>query len=172
MYRSVQSIDIHGPNSIGLAKLSTPLSFSDYVRPVCLPAKDTTIPSPTLCEVTSWRATTADEEPSLQGSAVPIIRDPCFPERSPGVIYDYRPAFGHNLKRAQNSICAGAFRSAMGCDLDRGAPLVCSVHDRATISGLLANTPNCGREEEPLPEHNEFVKVAKFSQWIAKRLSL
>ena len=67
-------------------------------------------------------------------------------------------------------ICSGTFHNPMDCDLDQGAALVCSVQDRATISGLLSAKPSCGDSSQK--QHNAYVRVAKYADWIRTRLAL
>lgn len=44
----------HGGKDLALVQLSTPVTWSDRVRPVCLPTSGTLFPSGMLCTVTGW----------------------------------------------------------------------------------------------------------------------
>lgn len=41
-------------NDIALLQLATPVQFSDYIRPVCLPASHQLPPDGSLCTVVGW----------------------------------------------------------------------------------------------------------------------
>ena len=166
--RTIQSIYIHdhyddlaGDNDIALVKLKEPLIFHDHIRPVCLPERDNVVSSPSLCELSSWMD--PKDDPLLQASAVPIVQDPCF-----------RDSLTHHDR---SKICSGSFQNALDCALDPGTPLVCSIGDRATVSGLMSRKPNCtasptGSSELTSPLSHVFVRVSQYSEWIKMRLSL
>lgn len=44
-------------NDIALMELDSPVTFSDYIRPVCLPAPQHDFPSGTTVWITGWGAT-------------------------------------------------------------------------------------------------------------------
>lgn len=46
--------DPHSGKDMALVQLSSPVSFSDYVHPVCLPASGILFPIGKVCYVTGW----------------------------------------------------------------------------------------------------------------------
>ncbi|PIO30182.1 hypothetical protein AB205_0139380, partial [Aquarana catesbeiana] len=43
-----------GPGDIALLQLATPVTYSQYIMPICLPSSTTTFPCGTECWVTGW----------------------------------------------------------------------------------------------------------------------
>lgn len=47
-------VEPHSGQDVALVELSTPITWSDYISPVCLPSSDTLFPSGMQCYVTGW----------------------------------------------------------------------------------------------------------------------
>lgn len=59
--RSVAQVLVHisyqqegSQGDIALLQLSSPVTFSRYIRPICLPAANTSFPNGLQCTVTGW----------------------------------------------------------------------------------------------------------------------
>ena len=50
----------HNGKDVALVQLSSPVTWSDYIGPVCLPASSTLFPSGMMCSVTGWGNTRDD----------------------------------------------------------------------------------------------------------------
>ncbi|PIO15940.1 hypothetical protein AB205_0006180 [Aquarana catesbeiana] len=49
-------IDTTSPGDIALIQLATPVTYTQYIKPICLPSSTTTFPCGTECWVTGWGA--------------------------------------------------------------------------------------------------------------------
>ncbi|KAK7919668.1 hypothetical protein WMY93_010952 [Mugilogobius chulae] len=72
-------IEPHSGKDVALVQLSTPVTWSDYVHPVCLPTSGTLFPSGMMCYVTGW-GNIRDNVPlsglgTLQEVQVPILSE-------------------------------------------------------------------------------------------------
>lgn len=47
-------VEPHSGQDVALVELSTPITWSDYVSPICLPSSGTLFPSGMQCYVTGW----------------------------------------------------------------------------------------------------------------------
>lgn len=47
-------VEPYSGKDVALVELTTPVTWSDYVRPVCLPSSGTLFPGDMMCSVTGW----------------------------------------------------------------------------------------------------------------------
>uniref|UniRef100_A0A8C2IIY1 chymotrypsin n=1 Tax=Cyprinus carpio TaxID=7962 RepID=A0A8C2IIY1_CYPCA len=107
-------------NDIALLKLSSPVTFTPRISPVCLASSDTSIVPGTRCFTTGWASPEI-----LQQTVVPII--------SPAVC---RQIWGQS-RITDAMICAGASGSS-SCQGDSGGPLVCESSGVWTLVGSVS----------------------------------
>ncbi|NXP46656.1 OVCH2 protein, partial [Heliornis fulica] len=146
-------------SDIALLQLAEPLEFNDYVRPVCLPAKEEVAQPSRVCVVTGWGAHEEDREKGkkLHQLEVPIL------------VLDTCQSYYVNLPSKVNKrmICAG-FPLEEGkdsCTGDSGGPLVCSSEDNLgfyTLHGITSWGLGCGRKRYP----GVYTNVGVFVDWI------
>ncbi|KAI4502708.1 hypothetical protein M0802_001752 [Mischocyttarus mexicanus] len=130
-------------NDIALLRLERSVTFSDYVRPVCLPQNEPK--SRTICTVTGWGQLFEIGRifpDTLQEVQLPLIStEEC--RRKTIFLPLYRITSG--------MLCAGLKDGGRdACLGDSGGPLVCSGPDnKYTIHGITSNGYGCARPGRP-----------------------
>ncbi|XP_058655403.1 uncharacterized protein LOC131554222 [Onychostoma macrolepis] len=113
-------------NDIALLKLSSPVTFTPRISPVCLAPSTINILPGTRCFTTGWGQTATTTSPEiLQQTGVPII--------SPAVC---RQLWGQS-RITDTMICAGSSGSS-SCQGDSGGPLVCERSGVWTLVGSVS----------------------------------
>ncbi|KAK0098621.1 hypothetical protein PV326_005954 [Microctonus aethiopoides] len=148
-------------NDIALLRLEQPVTFSDYVRPICLP--DTEPKSGTTCTVTGWGQLFEIGRifpDTLQEVDLPLIStEEC--RRKTLFLPLYRITSG--------MLCAGLKDGGRdACMGDSGGPLVCRGSDnRYTLHGITSNGYGCARPGRP----GVYTKVHHYIRWIDNLIS-
>ncbi|XP_015908299.1 chymotrypsin-like elastase family member 2A [Parasteatoda tepidariorum] len=146
-------------NDVALMKLNAPVTFTNYVRPACLPASGFDVPADTKCYVTGWGQTrgTGFNHVLKQTYVSVLSRYDCG--------YDEKSQICVKNKEMKSSTCHG----------DSGGPLSCKLGDRwyvmgATSYGTLTNlqTGLCAMPEQ----QTIFMKVSDKVDWIEKTINL
>uniref|UniRef100_A0A6P7FDM3 Serine protease nudel-like n=1 Tax=Diabrotica virgifera virgifera TaxID=50390 RepID=A0A6P7FDM3_DIAVI len=149
-------------NDIALMKMSAPVRFNRYVRPLCLPSEltagrdFTSGPAPgTICTTVGWGATIehgADPD-HVREVQVPIL-DICK----------------HLDDRGGDEICAGLSEGGKdACQGDSGGPLMCRNPNNPNqwyLAGIVSHGEGCARPDEP----GVYTKVGKYVGWIAENM--
>ncbi|XP_001600824.4 uncharacterized protein LOC100116291 isoform X3 [Nasonia vitripennis] len=149
-------VDISFVNDIALLRLEKPLTFSDYVRPVCLPTSEPKIG--TTCTVTGWGQLFEIGRlfpDTLQEVELPII--PMEECRKETFFISFNTS---------GMLCAGVQEGGKdACLGDSGGPLVCSESDnKYTLNGITSNGHGCGRKGRP----GVYTKVHYYLDWIER----
>ncbi|KOX78153.1 Enteropeptidase [Melipona quadrifasciata] len=143
-------------NDIAMLRLEKPVTFSDYVRPVCLP--DLEPKSGTMCTVTGWGQLFEIGRifpDTLQEVQLPVIStEEC--RRKTLFLPLYRITSG--------MLCAGLKDGGRdACLGDSGGPLVCSEsNNKYTLQGITSNGYGCARPGRP----GVYTKVHHYLSWI------
>ncbi|ELW50429.1 Serine protease 48 [Tupaia chinensis] len=146
---------------IALLKLSSKVTFTSFILPICLPgiAKQLTIPA--SCWVTGWGKVkdSSDNYPSvLREAEVPVIdRQAC--ERLYNPVGVFLPELEPVVKT--DMICAGdVHKRKDSCKGDSGGPLSCHIDGVWVQIGVVSRGEECGR----LP--GIYVSVPYYHKWI------
>ncbi|XP_014616628.1 PREDICTED: uncharacterized protein LOC106793868 [Polistes canadensis] len=145
-------------NDIALLRLEKSVTFSDYVRPVCLPQNEPK--SGTTCTVTGWGQLFEIGRifpDTLQEVQLPLIStEEC--RRKTIFLPLYRITSG--------MLCAGLKDGGRdACLGDSGGPLVCSGSDnKYTIHGITSNGYGCARPGRP----GVYTKVYHYLSYIER----
>uniref|UniRef100_A0A3P9J6P6 Peptidase S1 domain-containing protein n=1 Tax=Oryzias latipes TaxID=8090 RepID=A0A3P9J6P6_ORYLA len=143
-------------NDLALLRLSSPVNFTDYIRPVCLAAKRSFFVDGLSCWVTGWGApqTNAPLPPPqrLQQVSVPIVSN-----------IQCNAAYGTG-KVTTRMMCAGPdFRGkAAAATRDFGGPLVVSNGNRWIQAGVASFVTGCGYPDYP----GVYTRVSRYQTWI------
>ncbi|XP_014489305.1 PREDICTED: uncharacterized protein LOC106752251 [Dinoponera quadriceps] len=143
-------------NDIAVLRLEQPVTFSDYVRPVCLPANP--VNTGTVCVVTGWGQLFEINRvfpDTLQEVELPVIStEDC--RRKTLFLPLYRITSGMlcaGLRNGERDACLG----------DSGGPLVClNSENRYILQGITSNGYGCGRRERP----GVYTKIFHFLDYI------
>ncbi|KAH9494424.1 Transmembrane protease serine 3 [Bulinus truncatus] len=141
-------------NDIALLLLEQPLTYSNVIRPICLPTEDQGVRAGENCLLAGWGATkgTADQL-VLNQVVLPIISDDiCALEDW------YGPDFLPNT-----TFCAGYEQGGQdGCSGDSGGSLICRRNGLWYSQGIHSWGYGCGEFKWP----GIYTDVSKYSQWI------
>ncbi|XP_046906693.1 uncharacterized protein si:dkey-32n7.7 isoform X2 [Hypomesus transpacificus] len=147
-------------NDIALIRLSSPVRFTDYIRPVCLAATDSVFNSGTDSWVTGW-GTIKEGVPlpspqALQEVEVPVLGNrQCNCLNGVGSITD-------------NMICAGLLAGGKdSCQGDAGSPMVNKQKSVWIQSGIVSFGFGCGRPNLP----GVYTRVSSYQSWINSKIS-
>ncbi|KAL0599790.1 putative serine protease 45 [Plecturocebus cupreus] len=153
---------------VALVHLQTPVTFSEYVQPICLLEPNFNLKVGTQCWVTGWSqvkqrfSANSTLTPELQEAEVFIMdnkrcdrhyhKKSLFPPVVPLVLGDVICAtnYGENL-------CYG----------DSGGPLACEVEGGWILAGVLSWEKACAKAQNP----GVYTRVTKYTKWIKKQMS-
>ncbi|NP_999239.1 plasma kallikrein [Sus scrofa] len=143
-------------HDIALLKLETPLNYTDFQKPICLPSRDDTNVVYTNCWVTGWGFTEEKGEIQniLQKVNIPLVsNEEC--QKS------YR-----DHKISKQMICAGYKEGGKdACKGESGGPLVCKYNGIWHLVGTTSWGEGCARREQP----GVYTKVIEYMDWILEK---
>uniref|UniRef100_A0A4W4E5T0 Peptidase S1 domain-containing protein n=1 Tax=Electrophorus electricus TaxID=8005 RepID=A0A4W4E5T0_ELEEL len=163
VFRSVTSVTIHPNydantvnNDLALLQLSSTVTFTPYVTPICLAASGSTFFNGTLSWVTGWGnigyGVSLPSPGYLQEVQVPIIGNrQCFCLYGGGI--------------TGNMICAGALAGGKDpCNGDSGGPLVIKQGSVWIQAGIVSfgKAQGCAQANYP----GAFTRVSQYQNWI------
>ncbi|KAI2647024.1 Transmembrane protease serine 11C [Labeo rohita] len=165
-YRGARQIIIHAnynnpvhDNDIALVQLSSSVTFSDYISPVCLAAAGSTFAAGTKSWITGWgKLHSGDTEISdiLQEVQVPIVSNS-----------DCYTAYGGLI--TSNMICAGIINVGEKgpCQGDSGGPVVSRNGSLWIQSGIVSfGGVKCDDPKYP----SVFTRVSRYQDWITSKI--
>ncbi|KAJ3607465.1 hypothetical protein NHX12_024516 [Muraenolepis orangiensis] len=145
-------------NDLALLFLSSPVQFTDYIRPICLAASQSTV-SQTSCYVTGWgKQTTSASFISniLQQTLVPVVGQTECQNQYPSQSIIIRASM----------ICAGEQGRGI-CQGDSGGPLICQQSSRWVQLGIASFGELCARGPPDV-----YTRVSDFQSWISNQLAV
>ncbi|CAL8275173.1 unnamed protein product [Lota lota] len=149
--------DTTNNNDVCLLKLSSPVDFTDYIKPVCLAAAASDVPAGTNTWVTGWGTIRSDVDlpapQTLQEVMVPVVSNPDC-----AVVYS-------NLNN--NMICAGLTDGGKdSCQGDSGGPMVYKNGSRWVEVGVVSFGKGCALPNTP----GVYARVSQYQDWISLQI--
>ncbi|XP_077386677.1 polyserase-2-like [Festucalex cinctus] len=167
-FRRITRIIIHAnynphtlDNDVALLKLSSPVNFTDFIRPVCLAAQNSTFFTGTESWVTGWGD--IDWE-------VPLPSPQNLMEVEVPVVGNRQCNRDYNPKNTitDNMICAGLRKGGKdACRGDSGGPMVSKQGSQWLLSGVVSFGRGCAEPEKP----GVYARVSRYQDWISNRTS-
>ncbi|XP_038565973.1 chymotrypsinogen B-like [Micropterus salmoides] len=145
-------------NDIALLQLSSPVAFSNYIRPVCLAADGSVFKAGRNCWVTGW-GDIRFEVPlpfpeKLQQVSVPIVS-----------YKDCNDVYGIITS---NMMCAGQPQGGKdSCQGDSGGPMVRKTGAQWVQGGVVSFGYGCALPQTP----GVYTRVSEYQSWINKQIS-
>uniref|UniRef100_A0A667X4R0 Peptidase S1 domain-containing protein n=1 Tax=Myripristis murdjan TaxID=586833 RepID=A0A667X4R0_9TELE len=144
---------ITNDNDIALLRLSSPVDFTDYIRPVCLAAAGSVFPAGTTSWVTGW-GNIGSSGARLQEVDVPIVSNTVCNANYGGGITD-------------NMICAGLSEGGKdSCQGDSGGPMVNKQGSQWIQSGVVSFGQGCAEPNFP----GVYARVSRYQSWINSQI--
>uniref|UniRef100_W5LV78 Peptidase S1 domain-containing protein n=1 Tax=Lepisosteus oculatus TaxID=7918 RepID=W5LV78_LEPOC len=164
--RGLQQIIVHpdydsstNNNDIALLRLSSSVSFNNYIQPICLADRSSSFFTGTSCWVTGW-GDTAEGGSLLGNQTLQEVQLPIMGNRQCGCLNDM--AFGSGSITA-NMICAGELHGGKdSCQGDSGGPLVCKQGSAWVQAGVVSFGRGCARPSLP----GVYTRVSQYKDWI------
>ncbi|NP_001139871.1 Serine protease 27 [Salmo salar] len=148
-------------DDICLLKLSSPVTFTDYIQPVCLAAVDSTYYTGTTSWVTGWGNINSDvplpSPGTLQEVTVPVVGN-----RECSCLYTGFSSITNNM------ICAGLLSGGRdSCQGDSGGPMVSEQGQVWIQSGVVSFGQGCAAANFP----GVYTRVSQYQTWINSQIS-
>ncbi|KAM8837218.1 serine protease 33 [Spinachia spinachia] len=146
---------------LALVHLSSPVIWSDYVQPVCLPDAGTLFPGDLPCYVTGW-GNTRENVPLAGVGTLQEVRVPIISQSSCQEMYATNPTEAVNI--LDNMMCAGFAQGGKdSCQGDSGGPLVCPMVNGTWVqAGVVSFGLGCALPNQP----GVYARVTTFSDFI------
>ncbi|XP_048845592.1 vitamin K-dependent protein C [Brienomyrus brachyistius] len=149
---NTESVD----NDIALLRLASPVSYTTYIAPVCLPshnlAENILHRNGTSTIVTGWGRKT------YQGPMSLALRYISIPVVEPELCADVMPN-----EITENMLCGGILGHEQdACNGDSGGPMVTKYHNTWFLIGLVSLGDRCGQKDRL----GIYTKVANYLDWI------
>ncbi|XP_059140305.1 serine protease 38-like [Physella acuta] len=152
-FTQLYSIDGILYNDIMLLKLESPITFSDTIRPICLPDED--MSKSKNCFSIGFGAI----DPMGEGSkTLKQIKTSPMDHKLCRFILRYVSQFKH----LEYLICADEEHGQGVCSGDSGGPMICEANGRYFIVGVTSTGYDCGQSEIP----SSLVSVHAWIEWI------
>ncbi|XP_034460899.1 suppression of tumorigenicity 14a [Hippoglossus hippoglossus] len=142
-------------NDIALMELDSPVTYSDYIRPICLPAPQHDFPTGNTVWITGWGATREGGFAAsvLQKAQVRIINYSVCDKLMSGQL-------------TSRMLCAGVLTGGVdACQGDSGGPLSSPSGTRMFLAGVVSWGDGCARRNKP----GIYTTVTKFRGWIKEK---
>ncbi|XP_060127046.1 transmembrane protease serine 9-like [Zootoca vivipara] len=150
-------------NDVALFRLKRPISYSDYIQPICLPNSTTQlVADENPCFISGWGNTEEKGRGNfiLQEAQVDII--PLYICNR----YDWYAGVV-----SWNMLCAGSATGGVdSCQGDSGGPLMCYFPDytRFYLIGITSFGVGCGRPKLP----GIYIRAKNYRPWIDKAVTI
>ncbi|KAM8825427.1 trypsin-1-like [Synchiropus picturatus] len=144
-------------NDISLLQLSSTVTFTNFIRPVCLAAEGTEIEDGATFWVTGWGAIGESESlpfpGRLQEVDVPVVSNSRCQNTYPSL--------------TSNMICAGLTEGGKdSCQGDSGGPLVAKNDTKWFQAGVVSFGQGCARPDTP----GVYARVSRYESWIKSKI--
>ncbi|XP_075141472.1 serine protease 33-like [Leptodactylus fuscus] len=168
---TVQSIIVNSlfsgvgyPGDIALIELSSPINYTEYILPVCVPSPLMSFPDGTKCWTTGWGSidygVNLPYPKTLQQVMVPIISNSACEK-----MYHIGSNTPVNKQIVpSDQICAGyQAGNKDSCQGDSGGPLVCKIGGIWYLAGLVSWAEGCALPNRPAV----YTYIPHYYKWIS-----
>ncbi|KAE8631323.1 hypothetical protein XENTR_v10001152 [Xenopus tropicalis] len=146
-------------NDVALLELPSPLTYTNLIRPICLPDISHIFPEGTRCFITGWGSTKEGGAMSrqLQKASVSIVGDQTCKKFYP-------------IQISPRMLCAGFMQGGVdSCSGDAGGPLACrEPSGRWFLAGITSWGYGCARPYFP----GVYTRITSVRNWIGQNLRL
>ncbi|XP_060758292.1 serine protease 27 [Neoarius graeffei] len=148
---------------VALVELSSPLTWTTHIQPVCLPDANFLFYGGTMCYVTGW----GDTQVGVSLAGVGKLREVSVPIIDQETCNSMYQSSFHNVDTVyilSDMICAGYPEGGKdACQGDSGGPLVCSIGNDTWIqAGVVSFGLGCAQKNRP----GVYARVSSFADLI------
>ncbi|XP_026170763.1 serine protease 27 [Mastacembelus armatus] len=157
--------DAHKGKDLALVRLSSPVTWSDHIQPICLPSSGTLFPSGMMCFVTGWG--NIRENVALPGvGTLQEVQVPIISQSSCQEMYQTNPA--NQMDILYDMICAGYQEGGKdSCQGDSGGPLVCQMVNGTWVqAGVVSFGEGCAQVNQP----GVYTRLTSYSDFISNTI--
>ncbi|KAI7802091.1 ST14 transmembrane serine protease matriptase a [Triplophysa rosa] len=140
---------------IAVMELESPVTYSDTIRPICLPSAADVFPAGSTVTVSGWGAIREGGTGAnvLQKVSVRVINATVCNKLMNGQV-------------TSRMTCAGILTGQMdACQGDSGGPMIFTINDRMYLAGVVSWGDGCARKDKP----GLYTTVPKFRGWIKEK---
>ncbi|KAM5152693.1 serine protease 27-like [Mantella aurantiaca] len=158
LYTSVGSL-----GDISLIQLKTPVNYTAYILPVCLPTADVSFPMGLYCWVTGWgnikSGLSLPSPQTLQEAQIPLIDT-----QTCDSLYHIESGVSNSVPIILSNMICGGYKAGGtdSCQGDSGGPLVCSQGGQWFLAGLVSWGDGCGKLNRP----GVYTRLTAYQDWI------
>uniref|UniRef100_A0A8C5QPD3 Peptidase S1 domain-containing protein n=1 Tax=Leptobrachium leishanense TaxID=445787 RepID=A0A8C5QPD3_9ANUR len=153
---------------IALVKLKSPVTFTNYIRPICLPNASVTFPSGMECWVTGWGTRRYGENlPSI--NTLQEVMTPLIDYKQCDQMYHIDSSTSsYTIIIQEDKICSGYAEGGKdSCQGDSGGPLVCEANGTWIQAGIVSWGDGCALKNHP----GVYTLVPAYESWIKSYIS-
>lgn len=146
---------------MALVELESEVTYSEYMRPVCLPKANVDFEAGTMCTVTGFGAIRegGPQSKTLMKANVPLI-----------AMSECKKKYRMTSRGEELKVCAGYAQGGIdSCQGDSGGPLVCQQGKKYYLKGVVSYGAGCARPDKPGVYAN--VNDEEFQRWIEETKS-
>ncbi|XP_068103318.1 transmembrane protease serine 9-like [Hyperolius riggenbachi] len=149
---------------ISLAQLSSPVDYTEYIMPICLPSSSVTFPSDLDCWVTGWGTTSSGGQTPVNGILQEVMT-PLIDYSTCDRMYHIGSSQSASTVIVQSDkICSGYQSGGKdSCQGDSGGPLVCKVKGIWYQAGIVSWGEGCAKANRP----GIYTLVTAYQAWIS-----
>ncbi|KAM4715224.1 serine protease 27 [Anableps anableps] len=154
--------DPNNGKDIAVLQLSSPVSWTNHIYPVCLPTPGTLFPAGMKCYVTGW-GDIRENVPLTGAGTLQEVQVPIISQSSCQEMYQTDPT--EQVDILYDMICAGYQEGGKdSCQGDSGGPLVCKMVNGTWVqAGVVSFGLGCAKQNKPgvytrLTSYSEFIR--------------
>ncbi|XP_071368409.1 transmembrane protease serine 9-like [Centroberyx affinis] len=145
-------------NDMALLQLSSPVDFTDYIRPACLAADGSSFDAGTTSWVTGW---------GTINSGVPLPSPQRLQEVDVPIVSNSQCNSNYGGGITENMICAGLSEGGKdSCQGDSGGPMVSKQDSIWIQSGVVSFGRGCAQADFP----GVYARVSRYQTWITSQV--
>ncbi|XP_068072228.2 enteropeptidase [Danio rerio] len=146
-------------SDFALMHLKTPVSYTDYVQPICLPDPGAHFEEGRKCFIAGWGLL------SESGLKADVLQQAVVPLLSNTQCQKWLPEYNFT----ERMMCAGYAEGGVDtCQGDSGGPLMCEEEGHWVLVGATSFGIGCGRPQRP----GAYARVSQFVDWVAENRRL
>uniref|UniRef100_A0A4W3JNJ8 Peptidase S1 domain-containing protein n=1 Tax=Callorhinchus milii TaxID=7868 RepID=A0A4W3JNJ8_CALMI len=145
-------------NDIAVLELSSPLTFTDFIRPICLPSSSHVFRDGQTCTVTGWGTL------SYQGLSLNPLKADVNIVSNDACIRAYGNLISNKM------LCAGILAGGIdACQGDSGGPLVCEESSGTwLLAGIVSFGDGCAQPDTP----GVYSHVTALRDWVLQETGI